>query len=270
MTGTRPAFSDAELRAYLAGTAPAETARAIELALEEDEALGARLAALDDLGAALAPAFADLLARAPVAELNARLAAAAPEVPAPAARPGRRGVLAAVAASVALAFGLGVFAGGRLTGTAPGPQRPPWLEAAAGYVRLFTAQTFAAAPHAPEQRAAALAALSRAAALDLAPLAALPELRFQRAELLQLNGRPLGLLAYLDATGAPLAVCILVRPALPAGAPPPAAPVFVQDTAGGLNLVHWDVQPYGFLVIGPQDPAVLRATAEDVAAALAL
>lgn len=278
-TSPVPNFSDDDLRRYLAGEAPDELRQAIDAALEADQALVERLAALDDFGAVLAPAFDALLAKAPVADLQARLNDVGAVRGARAVD--RRWAFASIAASVAAAFSVGIWAGrGPFAPPPPeqppapppqpsAPARPPWLEAVAGYVRLYSAETFAAAPLSPAARARSLTALGEVTRLDLTPLAAIDGLRFQRAEVLQLSGRPLGQVAYLDSAGQPLAVCILVRPTPPEGAPrrPPEL-TYRNDAIGDLQIVHWDIQPYGFLVIGRQSATILRAVAEQVAAAI--
>ncbi len=276
-------FSDAELRAYLAGEANEDLRVAIDALLETNDALEVRLAALDDFfGAAMKPAFDVLLTYAPAADLTARLDAAttAAARTAPSSR-NRRWALASMAASAAAAFGVGIFVGRGPLAPAPPlpppdvpppPARPPWLEAVAGYVRLYSTETFRAAPLSPAARARSLAALGEAVALDLAALATLDGLQFQRAEVLQLRGRPLGQIAYLDGQARPVAVCILVRPRPPSQSPgsPLNAPepAFSADAIDDLKIIHWDMPPYGFLVIGQQDTATLRAWAEQVAAAV--
>lgn len=274
------AFTDADLRAYLAGEAPDAVRLALDAALETDEALGARLMALDEMGEAIAPAFAPVLAAAPTARLEADFAKLAPKQAA-VASPSRRWALGAAAASIA-AFGLGLWTGQGPRAPPPpapappapqpvpdpAPARPAWLAAVAGYVKLYSAETFQAAPLPPVQRTRALAALGAGVGLDLTALSQLEGLQLQRAELLQLKGRPLGQVAYLDEMGQPLAICILVRPPPKTPAPKPAAPSFTEDAIEDLRIVHWDVQPYGFLVIGRQDHATLRAIAAQAAARL--
>jgi anti-sigma factor RsiW len=141
----------------------------------------------------------------------------------------------------------------------------------ANYVRLFAPETFAAAQLSQANRLRTLAALGEKTGLDLSPLAALPGLKFQRAEVLQLKGRPLGQVAYLDEANQIVMVCILVRPKPPAGQTPPAQPLaFKEEAIDDLRIVHWDVQPFGYLVIGRGEYEILRAHARNVVAALGL
>jgi hypothetical protein len=135
----------------------------------------------------------------------------------------------------------------------PAPPRPAWLEAVAGYVRLFSGETFRAAPMAQAARASALATAERATGADLAALVrAVPDLRLQRVDLLALNGRPLAQLAFLDEEDRIVAVCVLARPE--AARVPPGSEAEARrprrDRIHDLDIVTWDIDRFGFLVIG--------------------
>lgn len=278
-------FTDAELKAYLAGEAGDDLRARIDEALETDNTLAMRLAALDDLAPLIGPAFEAVLAQAPAAELQWRLKGLLTRRH-PSWWASRRTAMAAMAASIAAAFGLGQYTArapvappapaptpppAPPTTPAPAAARPAWIEAVAAYVRLYSAETFKLANLSAANRMATLSALGEKTGQNLAPLATLPGLRFQRAEVLQLRGRPLGQIAYLDAQDQVVMVCILVRPTPPEGKAPPAAPIALkEETIDDLRVVHWDVQPLGYLVIGRTDVQALRGYASQVIAALSL
>jgi hypothetical protein len=141
--------------------------------------------------------------------------------------------------------------------------RPAWLVAVADYIRLMTPETFAASRQTPAQLRASLAAVGRRASFDLQAVARrVPELRLQRAEILELNGRPLAQLAFLDAANRPVAICILLRAAVPAGLRPSEPSSVQEDELHGLNIAHWDIDRHGLLIIGRQTPLELRRLAE--------
>jgi anti-sigma factor RsiW len=283
MTDRTSPWTDAELAAYLSGAAPAAQRLAIDAALADDERLGARLMALDDFPPSVAAAFESLLDVAPAAVLGEGLAVAKARADAPrgSAPIPRRWALGGMAAAVAAAFGTGVLSGrsvlapshpetARATPPSASPASPaPWFEAVAAYVSLYSTDTFARNPLSPGDRARSLAFVGDSTGLDLSGLGQIAGLSLQRAELLQLGGKPLGQVAYLDARGRPVAICILLRPVPAGGFPAPAAgPRFKAVQASGLKIVHWDVQPHGFLVIGPQDEDQLRSLALQVAQAI--
>lgn len=282
-------IGDAMLRRYLDGRATARERAEIEAAAGDD-AFAARLMALDPLGAALAPGFDALLAEAPAERLSAGLARAA--------RPPDRG-RAALRVALALAAAVLLFTAGLATAffvlprdvappaplvtaeappPAPDPPPPPpkppeppappprpaWLEAVAGYVRLFSGDTFRAAPMTRTARQTALAAAGRATGADLDALVrAVPELRLQRVDLLALNGRPLAQLAFLDREERIVAICVLSRPEAARVAPERAAEARRPraERIHDLDIVTWDADRFGFLVIGGGGAAGIEALA---------
>lgn len=284
-------IGDAIIRRYLDGRATARERAEIEAAAA-DEAFSARLMALDPLGAALAPGFEALLAEAPAERLAAGLARAA--------RPPGRG-RTALRVALAIAAAVLLFAAGLatalfvlprevappapiVTAEAPAPPpapdppppppkppeppapppRPAWLEAVAGYVRLFSGDTFRAAPMTRAARQTALAAAERATGADLGALVrAVPDLRLQRVDLLALNGRPLAQLAFLDREERIVAICVLSRPEAARVAPERAAEARRPraERIHGLDIVTWDADRFGFLVIGGGGAAGIEALA---------
>lgn len=280
MTDRTSPWSDADLIAYLAGEAPVEQRTAIDAALETDDALCERLMGLDDVPRMVAESFEPLLEAAPTAELRERLSATVARANARRRTPSidRRWAASGMAAALAAAFGVGVWSGRGLLAPSSPPVEPvaappappagptPWFESVAAYVSLFSPETFERNPLSEADRARSLAVVGDRTALELSGLARVGDLRLQRAELLQLGGKPLGQVAYLDSRNRPVAVCILLRPTPPGGFPPSSGgPEFKAVRAGNLQIIHWDVQPYGFLVIGPQSEEELSGLARQVA-----
>lgn len=280
MTAQNPMFTDEQLRAYLDGQVSEDLRVQIDAALEADDDLCERLAALDEWKDALVPAFAQVLASAPaLAVSRAAPDARATEPPASSVRttrpPGGVPWWAAMAASFAFAAGGAML--GRLS--VPGPvsappetvvaelPKPPpgWNDAVAAYTRLYTRETYSGLTPSAEQTATMLAAAGGAVGLDLSRAAQVDGLSLRHTEILALDGKPLIKLGYSDVNGEPVTVCVLLRP----NVQPDGKPVsFRTARSADQNVVLWDVQPRGFLVIGRQDEAALRAVAEAVSAQL--
>ena len=82
---------------------------------------------------------------------------------------------------------------------------------------------------------------------------ALPGLRFTSAFMLSYGGSPMGVLAYVDPSGAPVLLCILANGA-------PDAPTH-SERRGDLSLAWWSRNGRSHLVIGhvPEERAVTLA-----------
>ena len=82
---------------------------------------------------------------------------------------------------------------------------------------------------------------------------ALPGLRFTSAFMLSFGGSPLGVIAYVDPSGAPVLLCILANGA-------PDAPT-QSERRGDLSLAWWARSGRSHLVIGriPEERAVTLA-----------
>ncbi len=147
---------------------------------------------------------------------------------------------------------------------AEAPKTPGWLVAVADYFKLFTADTYASAQVDDAARLRSLEFVSERIALDIGKAPQVAGLSLQRAELLDLKGKPLAQIGYVDGQGRPIAVCIIYRgPGMvPAEAPPP--PTYKQDGVHDFNIVHWNVQPHGFLIIGDVPADELEALAREV------
>ncbi|NBA96338.1 transcriptional regulator [Pseudomonas sp. R5(2019)] len=246
--------SDETLTALIDGELETIHARQVQLQIDANPALAARLAWLRQGGLTpLTEAFDDLLCQAPQTRLASMLAAL-PEPPAAPARVtgiGRRQLVAAAAGL--FAFGvladrawLGWLARARLN-------QDNWREQVADYMALYTRSTLEQLPVDAASQRAQLAIVSERLALALTlESVQLPGLTLKRAQLLQYDGQPIAQLAYQDTSHDPLALCITPREG-EAG--------LAHERRQGLNLVHWATHRHAFLLIGRSPPASLETMA---------
>jgi anti-sigma factor RsiW len=243
---------DAELVALIDNELDESSRTAMLARLAADERLRQRYEELRGTGAPLAASFDALLEQAPLARLRAALPAREP-IP----RPSRRfsgialrelaaglviGLLAAGAAIwAASAFGL--FGG-----------REDWRSAVTEYTRLYTSDTFSPLNPDAALQAQELSAVRAKVGGNLTPdTIALPGLRFATAFMLSHGGHPLGVIAYVDPTGAPVLLCVLANRA-------PDGPIR-SERRGDLSLASWSDDGRSYLVIGqiPEERALALA-----------
>jgi anti-sigma factor RsiW len=230
-----------------------ESSRAALLArLAADEQLRQRYEELRQAGAPLAASLDELLGQAPLARLRAALPVDEPLPRAPrrfggiALRDLAAGVvigLLVAGASVWAASKFGLFGG-----------REDWRSAVVEYTRLYSNETFTPLKPDAQLQAIELSALGARLGINLTPEnVALPGLRFTTAFMLTYEGSPLGVIAYVDPSGAPVAICIIANHA-------PNAPV-QSERRGDLSLAWWSRGGRGHLVIGhiPEERAVALA-----------
>jgi anti-sigma factor RsiW len=244
------ADDDAELVALIDNELDESRRTALLARLAADERLRQRYEELRRTGAPLAACLDELLTQAPLARLRAALPAEEP----PRLRSrrfsgitlrdlaaGMIGILAAGAAAwVALSLGL--------------RERPDWRTAVVEYTNLYTNETFSPLNPDASLQAIELSALGARVGVNLTPESvALPGLRFTVAFMLSYNGAPLGVVAYVDPSGAPVALCIIANDA-------PDATVR-SDRRDNLSLAWWSRGGRSRLVIGriPEERAVALA-----------
>ena len=239
---------DAELVALIDNELDEGRRTALMARLAADEGLRRRYGALRDAGAPLAASFDELLRQAPLARLRAALPAG--EL----VRPPRRFGGVAVR-ELAAGIVIGLFAAG-LAAWAFGlfGEKEDWRTAVAEYADLYSNDTFA--PLKPDHALAAaeLSFVGAKVGADLTPEnVALPGLRFTTAFMLSHAGHPLGVIAYVDPSGAPVLFCIHANHA-------PDAPLRSQRR-GDLSLASWSRGGRGHLVIGhmPEERAMALA-----------
>ena len=133
-------------------------------------------------------------------------------------------------------------------------ERDDWRSAVVEYTDLYTNETFSPLHPDASLQAIELSALGAKVGANLTPEnIALPGLRFAVAFMLAYEGSPLGVIAYVDPSGAPVLLCILADHA--ADAP------LRSERRDDLSLAWWSQSGRSHLVIGriPQEHAVALA-----------
>ena len=243
---------DAELVALIDNQVDAGGRAALLARLGADERLRQRYEELQRTTSPLEASFDALLGQAPVARLRAALSADEPL-----RQQSRRffgfafrelaaGVVIGLLVAGAVAWAasvVGLFGG-----------KEDWRTAIAEYTHLYTNETFS--PFHPDaaMQAAELNVVGPKVGASLTPEnVALPGLRFTTAFMLSYGDDPLGVIAYVDPSGAPVLLCILANRA--SDAPMRSEP------RGDLSLAWWSRSGRTHLVIGriPEDKAVALA-----------
>jgi anti-sigma factor RsiW len=235
------AEDDAELVALIDNELDEGRRTALLARLAADERLRQRYEEFRQTGAPLAASLDELLTQAPLARLRAAL---------PVDRPARRPRIALrdLAAGI-----IGILVGGAAAWVALSPgllgERQDWRAAVVGYANLYTNETFS-----PLNPDASLHALGARVGVNLTPESvALPGLRFTVAFMLSYYGAPLGVVAYVDPSGAPVLLCIFANEA-------PDAPMR-SERRDNLSLAWWSRGGRSRLVVGriPEERAVALA-----------
>jgi anti-sigma factor RsiW len=208
--------------------------------LATDEALRKRYEALREARAPIAAAFDALIEKAPLPRLRDALP------PESAPRPGLRpfaGIAFRHIAAGVVGFLMGAGAAAWIALSVAGSGEHDWLSAVEDYTNLYTKETFS--PLHPDAilQAAELSAVGARVGAKLTPeTVALPGLRFTVAFMLSYKGSPLGAIAYVDAQGAPVLLCVIDNHA-------PDAQMR-SERRGDLSLASWSRGGRGYLVIG--------------------
>jgi anti-sigma factor RsiW len=240
------ADDDAELVALIDNELDEGRRTALLARLAADEQLRQRYEEFRQTGAPLAASFDELLTQAPLARLRAAL-----PVDSPARRP--RIALRDLAAGI-----VGILVGGAAAWVAlsfgPFGERQDWRKAVVGYASLYTNETFSPLTPDASLQAIELSALGAKVGVNLTPESvALPGLRFTVAFMLSYYGAPLGVVAYVDPSGAPVLLCIFANEA-------PDAPMR-SERRDNLSLAWWSRGGRSRLVVGriPEERAVALA-----------
>ncbi len=246
------ADEDAELVALIDNELDEGRRGALLARLATDERLRQRYDELRAAGAPIAASLEELLGQAPLERLRAAIPGDGP-VRQPPGRFAGNG-LRQLAAGVAI----GLLAAGAAAWVAASfgllKERDDWRSAVVQYTNLYTNETFSPLnPDAPLQ-AIELSALGARVGANLTPEnVALPGLRFTVAFMLAYEGAPLGVIAYVDPSGAPVLLCIFADKA--ADAP------MRSERRDDLSLAWWSSGGRSHLVIGriSEDRAVALA-----------
>ena len=241
-------FTDEELVGYLDGQIEPTRWNEIDTALAQDQALAARLEALEIDDGALIAAFDAVTAAAPVERLRARLVSAqARHSSAPRRLPRWAAIAAALIVGVALGYAAG--AGNFVRAS------KDWHVAVADYQALYTKATLAAIAEDRARQQPEVADVAEKLGLNVALEALqIPGLEFKRAQLLAFQGRPIAQFAYLDGRGNPVAFCVTVAGKSDSAMKP--------ETFGALRAVSWSKNGFGFIVIGAVEAETLRDAAQ--------
>ena len=246
------ADDDAELVALIDNELDESRRTALLARLAADERLRQRYEEFRQTGARLAAFLDELLGRAPLARLRAALPAEEPP-----RQPSRRfsGIaLRNLAAGVVI----GLLAAGTAVWVALSlgllRERQDWRTAVIDYTNMYSNETFTPLKPNAQLQAIELSALGARLGANLTPEnVALPGLRFTTAFMLTYEGSPLGVIAYVDPSGAPVALCIIANDA-------PDAPMR-SERRDNLSLAWWSRGERSHLVIGhiPEERAVALA-----------
>jgi anti-sigma factor RsiW len=242
------ADDDAELVALIDNELDESRRTALWARLAADDGLHQRYEELRQTGAALAASLDKLLTQAPLARLRAALPAGEPP-----RQPSRR--LAGIGVRDLAAGMIGILAAGAAAWVALSlgllRERQDWRTAVVEYTNLYTNETFSPLNPDASLQAIELRALGAKVGVNLTPESvALPGLRFTVAFMLSHSGAPLGVVAYVDPSGAPVALCIIANDA-------PDAPMR-SERRDNLSLAWWSRGGRSRLVIGriPEERAV--------------
>jgi anti-sigma factor RsiW len=238
---------DAELVALIDNELDEGRRTALLARLAADEGLRRRYEKFRQTGAPLAGSLDELLRQAPLARLRAALPVRSPVrqariAPRNLAAGIAIGILAAGAAAW-IALSLGVLR-----------ERQDWRTAVVEYTNLYTNETFSPLNPDASLQAIELSALGARMGVNLTPESvALPDLRFTVAFMLSYHGAPLGVVTYVDPSGAPVLLCIIANEA-------PDAPMR-SERRDNLSLAWWSRGGRSRLVIGriPEERAVALA-----------
>jgi len=235
------ADEDAEIVALIDNELDRDATARLLARLAADEALRNRYEELRAGRAPIVAAFDALIEKAPLSRLRAMLPAeSAPRL---ASRPFAGNVFRNLAAGiVGLLLGAGAAAWIALSVASPGERRD-WRSAVEDYTNLYSNETFSPLHPDAALAAAELSAVGERVGAKLTPESvALPDLRFTVAFMLSYKGKPLGVIAYVDAQGSPVLLCVIDNHAPDAG--------MRSERRGELSLASWSRGGRGYLVIG--------------------
>jgi anti-sigma factor RsiW len=246
------ADEDAELVALIDNELDEGSRDALLARLAADERLRQRYDELRAAGAPIAASLGELLGQAPLGRLRAAIPPDEPvrQSPGRFAGSGLRQLAAGVA--------IGLLAAGAALWLAASfgmlREREDWRTAVVDYTTLYTNETFSPLNPDASLQAIELDGLGAKVGAKLTPEnVALPGLRFAVAFMLAYEGSPLGVIAYVDPSGAPVLLCILAHQA-------PDAPIR-SERRDDLSLAWWSSSGRSHLVIGriPVEQAVALA-----------
>lgn len=246
-------ITDEELVAYLDGALDPARRDAISAAIDSNESLADRIAALSFDRDELLAAFDAVADTAPVNELRTRLRSAASPLPRAQPRVGFR--LLKIAAILFLGILVGYTIG--IRGDADHPGRD-WLHAVADYQALYSTSTLAPIALDIEVKRREVESIGSALGLPIRfDALQVADLDFKRAQLLQFGGQPLAQFAYVNADHIPISLCVFHT----GDADSPVRSVRIQS----LTAMIWSEKGYGFIVVGAAPSENLKQAATALA-----
>ena len=242
----RRAFSNEELTAYLDGEADAELADSITAALDVDRELREQLRQLDIDTSVLRESFDSMLAATPAAPQwidQGSDPGARPSADYPTARLAAVGIFCLISGWLAALF-------------LNGPPSPSWQDFAAKYHALYVTETLNTADTRPAIVARGLGRVADALGRKIDPsvVQSVDGLTYKRAQILGFQGAPLIQVAYLSATGEPVALCIIK-------AKDAADEAVRTSKMEGMASATWTRSGYSYLLIGGHDDALIKGAA---------
>ena len=234
-------YSNETLINFLNGTLAEDTARAIETALETDIELGERMMSLDSFATPVREVMETIPSQERIERLQAELVTVTTPVSTP--KPTGWG-WQKMAASVALGLIAGLSANAYLS--APQTTKPSWRMEVANYQALYVPQTVAHLQIEQDSLRGQFERASDAVNLNLPQdaLGDVSDLTLARAQVLGFSGKPLIQIAYKDAKGMPIALCIIAKP----NAEPKNSTKF--EVLQGMPSATWETSTHQFLLIG--------------------
>jgi anti-sigma factor RsiW len=209
--------------------------------LDEDPALRARYEALREADAPIGVAFEALLERAPVARLRNAIPVESLVRRAP------RRFAGMAFRELAAGFVIGLLAAGAAGwlafGLPRGGEDNDWRMAVVDYMKLYTNDTFALVSPGRQAGGFELSAVGKKVGADLTPEnVTLPGLDFKVALNLSYEGAPLGEIAYVEPTGAPILFCLIDNGE--------ADVPLRSEKRDQFSLASWSRKGHSYLVIG--------------------
>ncbi|EFO30322.1 putative transmembrane anti-sigma factor [Roseibium sp. TrichSKD4] len=252
----RREFTDIDLTAYLDGEADPATVQQINLALEQDKNLVARLEALTIPSSEITASFDDLLSSAPaIPPLPKTNADHEPLKSSPQPKLFLKLGSPLIAASLVVGIGLGYWAAKTPTAAVS------WMGYAAAYQSLYVNETLSEVEISEADKHQSLTRLGARLGRDISAAQNDDALQFGRAQLLGYKGEDLIQLAYLDPDGNPMALCITPSRN--------SDNTTVQiTTLEGMAAAQWIDEGMAFLLIGGTNPTLIESAAKRLKASI--
>lgn len=234
--------SDEALAAFLDDQLEPEQRQMLSRRLAEDEDLARQLAVLRADHDAMRSAFNKLLDDAPVERMAASFQRAVTKRDDD-RRLSRRQLIAASFGLLAMGAAAGGGLGTMVLANRPSLRNGGWRGVVADYMSLYSTATLANLSHDPAMLDRQVASIGEDLAIPVKRSDIdLPGLQFRRAQMLQLDGRPLAQFAYVDAQYRPFALCVFADSS-------GSAPTQTEQRQG-MNVVFWSSATHSYLIIG--------------------